>query len=109
LENKRLFSLITEDSIFFKLNDICYCIADGPYTEVHLVNTKTFISSKNLKEFEDMLPKELFCRIHHGHIIHINHIAKILKGKGGSVLMKDGKELEIAVRRKESFLKVIAK
>ena len=92
---------------FFKLNDICYCIADGPYTEVHSINAKTFISSKNLKEFEDMLPKELFCRIHHGHIININHIAKILNGKGSIVLMKDGKELEIAVRRKESFLMII--
>jgi two-component system LytT family response regulator len=94
---------------FFKLNDICYCIADGSYTEVHLTNSKIFISSKNLKEFEDLLPKELFCRIHHGHIIHINHIAKIVKGRGGSVLMKDGKELEIAVRRKENLLKLCVK
>jgi hypothetical protein len=37
------------------------------------------------------------------------HILKIDKGRGGYVTMKDGKELEIAVRRKEEFLKIFKK
>jgi two-component system LytT family response regulator len=52
-----------------------------------------------------MLPPEIFYRIHHGHIININHVTKLQKGRGGKVIMKDGKELEIAVRRRDDFLK----
>jgi len=94
---------------FIKLNDIIYCIADGSYTHVYLINSKSFLSSRNLKEFEDMLPKTVFCRIHHGHIVNILHISKVVKGRGGNVIMRDGRELEIAVRRKDDFLKLIKK
>ncbi len=94
---------------FIKLNDIMYCIADGSYTHVYLNDSKSFLSSRNLKEFEDMLPKSVFCRIHHGHLINIFQISKVIKGRGGNVIMRDGRELEIAVRRKDDFLKLIKK
>lgn len=91
------------------LNEILYCIAEGSYTDIHLADSKVFTSTKNLKEFEDELPKELFCRIHHGHIVNITHIKEVRKGRGGSVIMSDKCELEIAVRRKDEFLKLYHK
>ncbi|MFT3908373.1 MAG: LytTR family DNA-binding domain-containing protein [Ferruginibacter sp.] len=89
-----------------KYNDILYCIADGSYTFVHMVNDKKFHASKNLKQFTAELPASIFFRIHNGHLVNLNHVSKIIKGVGGSVIMSDGKELEIAVRRKEEFLKI---
>ena len=53
-----------------------------------------------------MLPPEFFCRIHHGHIINKNFVEKMQKGRGGNVQMSDGKILEIAVRRRDDFLKM---
>ena len=88
-----------------QLDKIMYCIANANYTHVHTID-RTFISARNLKEFEEMLPPEMFFRIHHGHMVNINYIVKLQKGRGGSVIMNDGKELEIAVRRKEEFMKV---
>jgi two-component system LytT family response regulator len=88
--------------------DIMYIIADGSYSRVHTPN-KQIVSTKNLKDFETMLPPAVFCRIHHGHMVNKMHIFKIQKGRGGVVLMKDGKELEIAVRRKEDFIKIFRK
>lgn len=88
----------------FKLKEILYCIAEGSYTAIHLSQGKVFISSKNLKEYESMLPENDFCRIHHGHIINIQHVQQVLRGRGGSVIMSDGKELEVSVRKKEAFL-----
>jgi two-component system, LytTR family, response regulator len=90
------------------LADIMYIVADGSYTHVHTAN-KTIVSTKNLKDFENMLPATVFCRIHHGHLVNKTHIAKIQKGRGGVVSMKDGTALEIAVRRKEDFLKMFRK
>ena len=88
------------------LNEIMYIIADGNYSHIYTEN-KTFISSKNLKEYEDLLPDELFVRIHHGHIVNIEYITKVQRGRGGVVTMKNGTALEIAVRRKEEFIKRI--
>ena len=89
---------------FVALSDIMYCVAEGSYTHVHTLN-KTFLSSHNLKEFENMLPASLFFRIHHGHLVNTAFIQKFQSGRGGLVVMRDGKELEVAVRRKEEFLK----
>ena len=91
-----------------QLSEIMYIIADGSYTHIHTL-TRVIVSTKNLKELENMLPQTIFCRIHHGHIVNKVHIAKIQKGRGGSVTMKDGKALEVAVRRKDDFLKMIRK
>ncbi len=87
-----------------QLADIMYIIADGSYTHIHTPG-RVIVATKSLKDFEGMLPAAFFCRIHHGHIVNNLHIQKIQKGRGGIVLMKDGTELEIAVRRKEEFLK----
>jgi len=87
-----------------QMDDLIYLIAEGSYTNIR-IGDKFFLSSKNLKDYEEMLPPEIFYRIHHGHIININHVTKLQKGRGGKVIMKDGKELEIAVRRRDGFLK----
>ena len=84
-------------------DEIKYLIADGNYTMVYTTK-KQFLCAKNLKEYEDILPADLFFRIHHGHMVNLKFIDKIQKGRGGTVIMQDGKTLEIAVRRKEEFL-----
>jgi len=87
-----------------QMDTIMYCIASTSYTYIHAPG-KVYMSSRNLKDFEDILPPELFCRIHYSHIVNIQFIDKLVKGRGGAVLMEDGKELEIAIRRKEEFMK----
>lgn len=58
---------------------------------------------KMLKEFEEILGEDFF-RIHYSHIINLQHARKYLKGDGGSVLMSDGKEVEVSRRKKEEVL-----
>jgi two-component system LytT family response regulator len=86
------------------VDDFMYLIADGNYTHVH-TRDKVYLTTRTLKEFEEMLPESLFCRIHHGYIVNLQCVAKVQKGRGGAVVMKDGKVLEIAIRRKEAFKK----
>lgn len=90
-----------------KCSEIICCVADGSYTNVYMTEGRKFYSSRNLKQFVEELPVSIFYRIHNGHLVNMNHVEKIIKGHGGSVVMSDGKELEIAVRRKEDFLQVL--
>ena len=90
---------------FIRFADIKYIIADGSYTHIY-TDKRNFVSTKSLKEFENILPATVFCRIHHGHIVNKHHIVKVQRGRGGIVTLKDGKTLEISVRRKEEFMKM---
>ncbi len=93
---------------YIGIADIKYIIADGSYTHVH-TTSRVFVTTKNLKDFEEILPPEIFCRIHHGHMINRQHILKIEKGRGGFVHMSDNAKLEIAVRKKEMFMAMMKK
>jgi two-component system LytT family response regulator len=90
-----------------KCSEILCCVADGSYTNVYITGGRKFYSSRNLKQFVAELPASIFYRIHNGHLVNMNHIQKIIKGHGGSVVMSDGRALEIAVRRKEDFLETM--
>ena len=101
--DQRIVLADTNGQYFITIKDISYCIANGSYTFIYLQNGERYHASKNLKEFEEMLPENMFFRIHHGHIVNVHHVSKVTSGRTGCVIMKDGKELEIAARRKKEF------
>ena len=108
-QNTGLQQLVLSDvkgQYIVQLNDILYCMADRSYSAFHFIQAKPFTSSRNLKEYEDLLPANQFCRIHRSHIVNMKFIVKILKGRGGMVVMQDGTKLEISVRKKDAFLKL---
>lgn len=89
--------------IFYPLENIIYCKANGNSTTV-VANGKNFISGHPLKEFEIRLPEDLFCRIHNSHIVNMEHIEEYHKGKSGYVMMSNGKSLSVAEKRREHFV-----
>ncbi|MFT3908375.1 MAG: LytTR family DNA-binding domain-containing protein [Ferruginibacter sp.] len=95
------------EQLIVKYNDIIYCIADGSYTFVQIAGGKRFHVSRNLKQLTATFPASIFFRIHNGHLINMNHVSRVIKGQSASVVMSDGKEFEIAVRRKDEFLKAL--
>lgn len=57
------------------LDDIIAIEADGAYSSIHLKENKMITTSKNLKYFEGVLPKEShFFRSHRAWIINLDHI-----------------------------------
>jgi two-component system LytT family response regulator len=88
---------------FEDINNIMYIQAEGNYTFVFIEGEKKELVTKSLKEFEDVLPATLFCRVHHSCIININFVKKYFKGRGGYVGMKDGTAIEVSARRKNDF------
>jgi two-component system, LytTR family, response regulator len=90
--------------VFYNFEDIVRFEASANYTIVILKNKDRITASKNIKEYEDMLPEDIFCRIHNSHIVNLNHIKKYHKGRGGYVVLEDGTSIEVATRRKDDFL-----
>lgn len=90
-----------------KLNDIIYCQADSNYTIFHLIGGEKILVSRSLKEYDDILSQQGFFRIHQSYLIKLSYVKKYVKGEGGTVILENGKELDVSRRRKEGFLKAI--
>ena len=85
------------------VSDILYCKADDNYTEIYLVNKKILVS-KTLKYFEEALSEFTFARIHKSYLVNVNEVVKYKKGKGGSVVVSNGKELLVSAAKKKDLL-----
>lgn len=97
--------LPTNDGLVFtNMEDIVRCEASGSYTIIYLQDKQKFIVSKSLKEYEDLLPGDSFCRIHHSHIVNLSFVKKYFKGRGGYVEMNDQTTIEVATRKRDDFL-----
>jgi two-component system LytT family response regulator len=90
--------------IFIKVPDILYCEADSNYTKIFLINKKKIVSSRTLKEYEELLEDNGFIRIHHSHLVNKSHVVQYIKGEGGQVLMADGVSLNVSRRKKEDVV-----
>lgn len=101
--NQKIGLPTSEGFYFEEVNNLMHLEASGSYTQLFIKGRKKLLVSKNLKEFEEILPDSSFCRVHHSHIININFVKKYFKGRGGYVEMEDGTTIEIAVRKKDDF------
>lgn len=84
--------------------DIMFCKADDNYTEIHLNTNKKKLVSKTLKYFEEALSNSSFARVHKSYVVNVNEITKYVKGKGGSVVLSNGKQIMVSASRKAELL-----
>ncbi|HMB99827.1 MAG TPA: LytTR family DNA-binding domain-containing protein [Flavobacteriaceae bacterium] len=84
--------------------NILYCKANDNYTEIFLTNQKKKLVSKTLKHIEQTLSNHNFARVHKSYLINVNAIVKYKKGKGGSVVLSNGKEIMVSASRKSKLL-----
>ncbi|HXC05083.1 MAG TPA: LytTR family DNA-binding domain-containing protein [Bacteroidia bacterium] len=91
--------------LFIEITEIMRCEADGKYTTCFLADGKKHLVTKNLKEFEDFLSDYNFIRVHHSHLVNMDCIREYISGRGGYIIMNDGKNISISQRKKDEFLK----
>jgi two-component system, LytTR family, response regulator len=94
----------SEGLLFVPIEAIVRCEASGGYTVFHMKTGEKPMSSRNIKEYEDILPPSTFMRVHNSHIINLMCIKKYHRGRGGYVEMDDQTLIEVASRRKHEFL-----
>lgn len=83
------------------IDDILHLEANGNYTRIVMRNQKSIISARTLKDYEDLLPRNDFIRVHKSHIVNLRCISKYLKTKNGSLVLIDGTEIPISANRKK--------
>lgn len=92
---------------YVNIEDIVYFEADGSCTKIQLENRQLY-SSKNLGEYEKMVPesgsnsKNIFYRIHHGYLVNFRFVRRFNRNEN-QIELTVKKELPLAQRRKAGF------
>ena len=105
---KEKLVLKTSSEMFVvKIDDIYNCQSDGGYTVFMFADERKIMVSNNLKSYESVLLQHNFIRVHRSHIININHIDRIQRKDGGTIILTNGKEIPISSRRKDAVFEAI--
>lgn len=83
---------------------IISCASDDNYTRFKLINGKSLLATRTLKEIEEMLEHYPFLRVHRSYLVNLNEIEKYIRGDGGYLVMSDGSHVDVSQSRKEQLL-----
>jgi two-component system, LytTR family, response regulator len=87
-----------------ELDDVLYAESSGNYTNLYFLNKPMVCTSKPMHEYEKLLEDAGFARIHKSILVNLLHVKEYLRGEGGSVILSNGHEVEVARRKKDLFL-----
>lgn len=92
--------------LFSDLKEIVRMESQGNYTNFYFASGKKLVSAHTLGYYEELLPPDIFMRIHHSHIINTSYVARYSKeGIGGTIFLTDGTSLGVSQRKKEFVIK----
>jgi two-component system LytT family response regulator len=89
-----------------KVADIARCEADSNYTTIFNKNGQRIVTTKSLREYEELLLDYEFFRVHKSHLINLSYI-KSCDFTNNTITLDDNSTVEIARRRKESLLQLL--
>jgi len=103
--NKRISIPTISGMDFIDVNRIIRLQAAVNYTHFYLDDGKKICVSRTLKEFETMLYRFGFCRVHQSHIVNLRYVKSYSKGNGGVVVLDNLSEIDVSKSYKEHFLR----
>lgn len=89
------------------IDEIIRCESSGNYTQFYFANQQKLLVTKTLKEFDKLLEGHQFLRVHQSHLINLQHLDAFVKTEGGFLLMKDGSQVPVSIRKRAVVLKRI--
>lgn len=104
---RRIVLKTTEAINIVDVADITHCRSESNYTTFYMVDGKKIMVSKVLKEYEELLSEYGFFRPHHSFLVNLNYVTKLDKTDGGFLILKDGAEVPVSLRRKKRLIQVI--
>jgi len=69
---------------FIRIREIVFIAAAGNYTELHLTDGDTALTSTTLSNWTDRLPNAHFARIHRSTIVNVEHVTDVAQTEGRS-------------------------
>lgn len=98
----------TIDKIYFlKISDIIYCNGQGNYTTLFLKDRANLVSSKPLKDYENLLPDDIFLKTHQSYIVNRNYVDYY--SNNGELILNNGEGIPVSIRRRDMVISLLIK
>lgn len=96
-------ALSTSDGIyFFNPEEIIRIEGESNYSKFFFTDRKNLLTSKTLKDYEELLNDHGFVRTHKSHLINVKHVVNYTSD--GILTMTDYSRVEVSRRRKEEVM-----
>ncbi len=103
-DNPKIAVSDAKGTSYVNFEDIVSCRTVNNYVVVCLKDQTQLVSTKGLKEFEELFEGLSCFRIHNSTLINLKHVTRYIRGEGGFVVMTDKTELEVSRRKKKELL-----
>lgn len=101
---KKKITINTDGKLIFLDSDtITHVESEGNYSTLYIEDNTKIVLTKKLKEVNELLPKNIFFRIHNSFIVNLNKIKEFYKSEG-YVIMDSNQKIPVARQRKSGFL-----
>jgi len=102
-EGLRIALSDTNAIYFVAINELVRAEATGNYTVFYTTNGGRILLSTTLGDYEKILVSYNFFRAHRSHLVNLRHVVRFSKVEGGSLIMSDGANINVARRRKDEL------
>jgi two-component system LytT family response regulator len=108
-QNQKLVLPLLDGLEVVRMSDILHCEAEDNFTNFYFKDGKKAMICRGLKHYETLLEEFGFCRVHRSSIVNLEYVKRYIKGKGGSVILENGKEIMVSNNRKAELMRRIGK
>jgi len=89
-------------------HSITHCVAEENYSRIFTIDGRQLVVSKNLGLLQELLPENLFYRIHKSYLVNLNFVKTYSRYQRHFITLEDGTELDVAKRRIDDFVQKIS-
>ena len=90
------------------VDDIIRCESDSNNTLFYLNNGQKIFVTKTLKYFAEMLKELGFIRTHQSHLVNLQYIKEFIKSDGGYLMLKNGSNIPVSMRKRAEVVETIS-
>ena len=88
-------------------DEVIFCEADGKYTKIYVSGIGKIVVCKCLKELENVISCESFCRIHHKYLVNINFLKSFAVNSKCAIILEGNITLPVSVRKRSKVKRCI--
>jgi two-component system, LytTR family, response regulator len=93
-----------EGVIFLNIEEIVCCESSGNYSTFCLNNGEKVLTTKLLKDVDEMLKGRNFIRVHQSYLVNIKYIKKYISQDGGELVLSTGNIIPVSRLRKNELI-----
>ena len=83
------------------LNNIIRCESDKGYSTIYTKNQGSITLAKKIIDIQKIIYGDQFLRIHQSHIVNLNEVQLLKKGRNTMLRLSDGSELPVSASKKQ--------